>query len=67
MLHIRLRKGSANTSRGMARFLDELIARVDRAGATGTKLLRGRFGVLVWSHLQASGPRGVGLLDRDPG
>lgn len=39
-LHIRLRKGSANTQRGIERFLDELIARVDRAGASGTKLLR---------------------------
>ena len=40
VLHIRLRKGSANTSRGMLRFCDELIARVNRAGATGAKLLR---------------------------
>lgn len=40
VLHIRLRKGSANTSRGMLRFCEELIARVDRAGATGPKLLR---------------------------
>ena len=40
VLHIRLRKGSANTSRGMLRFCDELIARVDRAGASGPKLLR---------------------------
>lgn len=39
-LHIRLRKGSANTQRGIERFCDELIARVDRAGATGVKLLR---------------------------
>jgi hypothetical protein len=39
-LHIRLRKGSANTQKGIVRFLDELIARVSRAGATGVKLLR---------------------------
>jgi hypothetical protein len=39
-LHIRLRKGSANTQKGIKRFCEELIARVDRAGATGTKLLR---------------------------
>jgi hypothetical protein len=39
-LHIRLRKGSANTQRGMLRFCEELIARVGRAGATGVKLLR---------------------------
>ena len=40
VLHIRCRTGSANTSRGMLRFCDELIARVDRAGASGPKLLR---------------------------
>src|SRR5258705_283293 len=39
VLHVRLRTGSANTSRGMLRFCDELIARVERAGATGPKLL----------------------------
>jgi hypothetical protein len=39
-LHIRLRKGSANTQKGIKRFCEELIARVDRAGATGVKLLR---------------------------
>src|SRR4051794_24797779 len=40
VLHIRLRTGSANTSRGFGRFLDELLARVERAGATGPRLLR---------------------------
>jgi hypothetical protein len=39
-LHIRLRKGSANTQKGIKRFCEELIARVGRAGATGTVLLR---------------------------
>ena len=48
VLHIRLRKGSANTSRGMLRFTDELIARVSRAGATGVKLLRADSG--FWSN-----------------
>jgi hypothetical protein len=47
VLHIRCRTGSANTSRGMARFLDELIARVNRAGSTGPKLLRADSG--YWS------------------
>ena len=47
VLHIRLRKGSANTSRGMLRFTDELIARVTRAGATGPRLLRADSG--FWS------------------
>ncbi len=40
VLHIRLRKGSAGSSRGVLRFADELIARITRAGATGPKLLR---------------------------
>jgi hypothetical protein len=40
ILHIRLRKGSAGSARGILRFADELIARVDRAGASGIKLFR---------------------------
>jgi PII-like signaling protein len=47
-LHIRLRKGSANTQRGAARFVDELVARVRRAGASGEILLRGDSG--FWSY-----------------
>lgn len=34
MLHARMRKGSANTQRGTKRFVEELIARVRRAGAS---------------------------------
>src|SRR3954463_6254677 len=48
VLHVRLRKGSANTARGMLRFCDELIARIQRAGATGPKLLRADSG--FWSN-----------------
>ena len=40
VLHIRLRKGSAGSPRGVLRFADELIARLARAGARGPKLLR---------------------------
>jgi Transposase DDE domain group 1 len=47
ILHIRLRTGSANTARGMLRFTDELIARLERAGATGPRLLRADSG--FWS------------------
>jgi hypothetical protein len=47
VLHVRLRKGSANTSRGALRFVEELIARVARAGASGPKLLRADSG--FWS------------------
>jgi hypothetical protein len=48
VMHIRLRKGSANTSRGFGRFLDELLARVARAGATGPRLLRADSG--FWNN-----------------
>jgi hypothetical protein len=40
VLHVRLRKGQAASPRGALRFVDELIARVRRAGARGEKLLR---------------------------
>jgi hypothetical protein len=40
VLHVRLRKGSANTQRGVLRFVDELLARVRRAGAAGQILFR---------------------------
>src|SRR3954447_15774614 len=57
-LHIRLRKGSANTQKGIKRFCDELIARVERAGATGTKLLRadsGFWNTKVFERLEEAG------------
>jgi hypothetical protein len=58
VLHIRLRKGSANTQKGMLRFCDELIARVARTGASGVKLLRadsGFWNVKVFCRLQDAG------------
>ena len=39
-LHIRCRKGSANTQRGAERFVEELLARVRRAGHVGLVVLR---------------------------
>src|SRR3954447_23596839 len=57
-LHIRLRKGSANTQKGIKRFCEELIARVDRAGATGPKLLRadsGFWNTKVFELLEQAG------------
>jgi hypothetical protein len=57
-LHIRLRKGSANTQKGMLRFCDELIARVTRAGASGVKLLRadsGFWNTKVFERLERAG------------
>jgi hypothetical protein len=58
VLHVRLRKGSANTQRGIVRFCDELIARVTRAGATGVKLLRADSGfqnAKVFARLERAG------------
>ena len=40
VLHIRNRKGKANTQRGAERFVDELLARVRRAGHTGPIVIR---------------------------
>jgi hypothetical protein len=40
ILHARMRKGSANTARGAGRFIEELVARVRRAGAAGEIVLR---------------------------
>jgi hypothetical protein len=44
VLHVRQRKGQANTQRGALRFVQELIRRVRRGGATGEILLRGDSG-----------------------
>jgi hypothetical protein len=55
VLHIWLRKGSANTQKGMLRFCDELIARVNRAGATGTKLLRADSGLFETQRSPGAG------------
>jgi hypothetical protein len=58
VLHIRARKGSANTSRGALRFVEELIPRVARAGATGPRLLRADSGFWnrkVMARLQSAG------------
>jgi hypothetical protein len=58
VLHVRLRKGSANSARGALRFVDELIARVTRAGAHGAKLLRADSGFWnnqIFERLQRAG------------
>jgi hypothetical protein len=47
VLHARQRTGRANTARGTARFVDELAARVRRAGASGELTLRADSG--FWS------------------
>ena len=48
VLHARLRNGSANTARGTRRFVEELVARVRRAGASGEIVMR--FDSGFWSN-----------------
>ena len=58
VLHIRARKGAANTSRGALRFVEELIPRVARAGANGPRLLRadsGFWNTKIMARLQSAG------------
>jgi hypothetical protein len=59
ILHARLRKGSANTARGTKRFVEELVARLRRAGATGKVIIR--FDSGYWSNdtLKVLGRLGV--------
>jgi len=60
VLHVRLRKGQAHTQRGALRFVDELLARVRRAGAAGEILLRadsGFWNKKVIARLRAQGCR----------
>jgi len=59
VLHARMRKGQANTSRGARRFIEELIARVRRAGASGELVVRVDSG--FWSNdtIAALGRLGV--------
>jgi hypothetical protein len=48
IVHARMRKGSANTARGARRFIDEVVARVRRAGAAGEMVMR--FDSGFWSN-----------------
>lgn len=48
LVHVRMRKGSANTQRGAKRFVEELVARLRRAGATGELVMR--FDSGFWSN-----------------
>ncbi len=48
VLHARMRRGAANTQRGTKRFIEELVARLRRAGATGELIMR--FDSGFWSN-----------------
>jgi hypothetical protein len=58
VLHVRLRNGAANTQRGALRFVDELLARVRKAGAAGPVLLRADSG--FWNKKITARLRGQG-------
>jgi hypothetical protein len=70
VLHIRNRKGKANTQRGNPRFVDELLARVRRAGATGAILIRADSGFENHKLFKTLDARGVefsiGVKQRKP-
>jgi hypothetical protein len=52
VLHARMRKGQANTQRGAVRFIEELVARLRKAGATGQLIMR--FDSGFWSNATIS-------------
>jgi hypothetical protein len=52
VLHIRQRKGSAGSARGAKRFIEELVARVRRAGASGALTLRADSGFFSWKTIK---------------
>jgi Transposase DDE domain group 1 len=57
VLHARLRKGSSQ--RGAKRFVEELIARVRRAGASGPLTLRADSGFFSWELIKTLNRLGV--------
>src|SRR5947209_5367438 len=59
VLHIRNRKGKANTQRGAARFVDELLARVARAGHSGPVVIRADSGFENHKQFTALDRRGI--------
>jgi hypothetical protein len=59
VLHIRNRKGKANTQRGANRFVDEMLARVRRAGHTGTIVIRADSGFENHKQFKALDRQGV--------
>ena len=59
VLHVRTRKGAANTQRGAKRFIEELVARVRRAGATGDVVVRADSGFYAAKTITALGALNV--------
>jgi hypothetical protein len=61
VLHARLRKGSANTARGIVRFVDELLARIARAGGGEAMIVRADSGFYQHKLLDRLSRAGVGF------
>jgi len=59
ILHARMRKGSAGSSRGVVRFIDELVARLRRSGADGQITLHADSGFWSWKLIDALNRHGV--------
>ena len=59
VIHIRCRKGAANTQRGAERFVDELLARVRRAGHRGPTIIRADSGFQNHKLMNALDREGV--------
>jgi len=59
VLFSRLRKGSAGSGRGVVRFVDELVAVVGRAGATGPMTVRADAGFWSWKLIDRLNAHGI--------
>lgn len=51
VLFARMRHGSANTARGVDRFVDELVGVLNRAGAVGSRFVRADSGFWSWKMI----------------
>jgi hypothetical protein len=60
VLHARLRKGSSQ--RGHKRFVEELVARVRRAGAVGALTLRADSGFFSWELIKTLNRLGIAWI-----
>jgi hypothetical protein len=61
VVHARLRRGNANTARGIVRFIDELLARIGRAGAGEAVIVRADSGFFQHKLLDRLSRAGVGF------
>jgi len=60
VLFARMRHGSANTARGVVRFVDELVAMLKRAGAAGPMTVRADSGFWSWKLVDRLDHHGIG-------